>query len=381
MSTVEYRFIEPLDVLFLRGNKLFGDPGSYGESLVPPWPSVVAGAIRSRMLADEGIDLAAFARGDQPHPALGTPEQPGVFAITVFHLARRNGDGAVELLMQPPADLVIIEVKEGEPHANFLVPTAFSQTDGLQSSAPFPLLPVLAERERSKPAGGYWLRQSGWVKYLAGTTPTMEDLVKSGELWSLDQRVGVGLDATTRRAADGRLFSMQAVAMRPGVGFLAAVSGAVPPRDGTLRLGGDSRAATVRVAPMAHPESDYNAIIKARRCRLVLTSPGIFTGGWIPNGISRNADGEYRFDLHGVKGRLVCAAVPRAEVVSGWDLAKGRPKSAQRAVPAGSVYWLDDLDAAEDVLRKLVAQGLWSVPCEDDARRAEGFNRFMLAAY
>ena len=31
-------FIEPLDVLVLRGNKLFGDPGSYGESLVPPWP-------------------------------------------------------------------------------------------------------------------------------------------------------------------------------------------------------------------------------------------------------------------------------------------------------------------------------------------------------
>jgi len=39
MSTVESVFLEPLDVLFLRGNKLFGDPGSFGESLVPPWPS------------------------------------------------------------------------------------------------------------------------------------------------------------------------------------------------------------------------------------------------------------------------------------------------------------------------------------------------------
>ena len=38
MNTIEYRFIEPLDVLFLRGNQLFGDPGSYGECLVPPWP-------------------------------------------------------------------------------------------------------------------------------------------------------------------------------------------------------------------------------------------------------------------------------------------------------------------------------------------------------
>ena len=63
MSAQETRFIEPLDVLFLRGNKLFGDPGSYGEALIPPWPSAAAGALRSRLLADAGVDLAAFARG------------------------------------------------------------------------------------------------------------------------------------------------------------------------------------------------------------------------------------------------------------------------------------------------------------------------------
>jgi CRISPR-associated protein Cmr3 len=60
-------FIEPLDVLMLRGNKLFGDPGSYGESLVPPWPSVAAGAIRSAVLAREG-DAFAFARGEWSIP-------------------------------------------------------------------------------------------------------------------------------------------------------------------------------------------------------------------------------------------------------------------------------------------------------------------------
>ena len=35
MERLRY-FIEPLDLLFLRGNKLFGDPGSFGESLVRP---------------------------------------------------------------------------------------------------------------------------------------------------------------------------------------------------------------------------------------------------------------------------------------------------------------------------------------------------------
>lgn len=60
-------FLEPLDVLFLRGNRLFGDAGSYGESMVPPWPSAVAGAIRSAILARDGIDPAAFGTGEIEH--------------------------------------------------------------------------------------------------------------------------------------------------------------------------------------------------------------------------------------------------------------------------------------------------------------------------
>lgn len=382
MSAIECRFLEPLDVLFLRGNTLYGDAGSFGEALVPPWPSVVAGALRSRMLVDEGVDLMAFARGDAPHPELGTPQAPGSFTVVAFHLARFGSDGAVEVLIQVPADLVISEDSRGRGDCvKALVPGVLPQGAALDCSSTLPLLPILAEAKRTKPVSGYWLTQAGWKKYLAGETPNGDDLVSSAELWTFDYRVGVGLDTVTRRAADGRLFSMQAVALRRDVGFLVAVVGASPPAHGTVRLGGDGRAAAVRVAPAALPKPDYSAIAHAGRCRLVLTSPGVFANGWLPNGITRNANGEYRFDLHGVKARLVCAAVPRAEVVSGWDMVKRRPKAAERVAPTGSVYWLDALDATSEALCKLVSNGLWNEPCEDSARRAEGFNRFMLAAY
>lgn len=434
MSAAEYRFLEPLDVLFLRGNKLFGDPGSFGDALIPPWPSVAAGALRSRMLADEGVDLAAFARGEIDHPALGTPAKPGAFIVTTFQLARRHGDGRMEALFQMPADLVVSESSDGTPSIRALTPSPMfpgyparnlsgglrptkstpggfvPQGEGISSSAPLPLLPVLAETERSKPASGYCLTESGWKRYLAGETPTPDDLVKSSELWRIDPRVGVGLDAASRRAADGRLFSVQAVAMvkqghRIGtdnesgkpilanhdVGFLVGTAGANPPKDGTLRLGGDGRAAAIHGADIAPPEPDYAALALNGRCRLVLSTPGIFgsprpsglgmTVGWLPTGVTKTAEGEFRFDLQGVKGRLVCAAVPRAEVVSGWDLAKWQPKSAQRAAPTGSVWWLDELEATPEALRKLAERGLWNEPCEDAARRAEGFNRICFAAY
>ncbi|SFF47636.1 CRISPR-associated protein, Cmr3 family [Fontimonas thermophila] len=376
-------FLEPLDVLFLRGNKLFGDPGSFGEALVPPWPSVAAGALRSRMLADAGVDLAAFARGQVEHPALGSPQKPGPFSVVAFHVARRAADGRVELLMQPPADLVISEPEKGPIQVKSLTPTSVPKGEGIASSAPLPLLPVLAEAERSKPASGYWLTESGWRKYLRGETPAAEDLVKSSALWSFDHRVGVGLDAARRRAEDGKLFSMQAVALKPGVGFVARVAGAEPPTTGTVRLGGDGRAAALHSVQLHWPEPDYDAIAQARRCRLVLVSPGIFERGWLPTGTGDASDSGVRFELHGVRGHIVCAAVPRAEVVSGWDLAHRRPKPAQRVAPTGSVYWLElGEGVTAQALRELVNLGLWTD--EDHAtnpRRAEGFNRAALALW
>ena len=379
--SIETRFIEPLDVLFLRGNKLFGDPGSHGESLVPPWPSVAAGALRSRMLADERVDLAAFAREEVDHPTLGTPKRPGSFAVTAFHLARRFADGRVELLIAPPADLVIGESDGKVSSVRSLQPTVLAS--GLQASSNLPLLPVLAEEQRSKPAGGYWLTQAGWEKYLKGEKPASDDLLKASQLWAIDHRVGVGLDAHTRRAADGKLFSVQAVSMVQrqhssagfDVGFVATVSGAELPKNGSLRLGGDGRTAALHPCDARPPTADHAAIAAARRCRIVLSTPGIFADGWRLPGV----DAQGRFALGGVRGKLVCAAVPRFEAISGWDLARRQPKPAQRVAPAGSVYWLDELDATPDALGKLAAAGLWDEACEDAARRAEGFNRLSLA--
>lgn len=388
MISVNYCFLEPLDVLLLRGNKLFGDPGSFGESLMPPWPSVAAGALRSRLLADDAVDIGDFVTGKVTHPSLGTPSNPGAFTVTEFHLARRYEDGRVERLYVPPVDLVIRGDDAGEPVAiHPLKPTKIS--DALLSSMPFALLPVLAEHKRSKPLSGYWLTEEGWKKYLAGMVPEVSDLVSAFKLWSIDQRIGVGLDAATRRAAEGRLFSVQAVALkkrvypndsRCDIGFLVGAAGAKLPKSGALRLGGDGRSAIIHAVDVSGLEPNFESIIKNGRCKMVLTTPGIFQNGWLPTGITQRG-GEYAFDLHGVEARLICAAVPRAEVISGWNLAEERPKTALRAAPAGSVYWLEDLVASPESLKALVSKGLWSVKCEDPIRRAEGYNRFIFAEY
>jgi len=376
MTDLAMRFIEPLDVLILRGNRLFGDPGSYGESQMPPWPSVVSGALRSRILADTGTNLTAFAQGGVNHPILGTPTQPGEFRLASLQVARRHGTG-VEMLFPLPADLSIAS-DEGETlQIRRLEPQTLNPA--LRHSGVLPRLPILAETARSKPASGYWLRESGWSRHLKGLLPQADDLVPVSELWQMDERIGIGLSAEQRSAETGKLFSTQAIAFRPGVGFFAAVDGAQVPEDGLLRLGGDGRAAAIRGVSCALPEPDYAAIAAARRCRVLLTSPGIFPVGWVPPGVDPQA--EFRLSLPGITAKMVAAAASRAEIVSGWDLARWQPKAAQRAVSQGAVYWLEDLETTPDALRKFVASGWWGDPCEDTVRRAEGFNRCTLAAW
>lgn len=376
----EHRFIEPLDVLFLRGNKLFGDPGSHGDSLVPPWPSAAAGALRSQLLAHDGIDLAAFAKGGIPHPSLGTPTAPGSFALTAFTLARKLDGGTLQSLHALPADLVVSDKDDGTRQVQSLRPQA--PHPGLLSSSGYAQMPMLAETERRKASSGLWLNQDGWQRYLNGQLPdAIHDLVKTNELWAIDSRVGIGLNADTRSADEGKLFTTQAVAFKPRVGFVASVRGATLPTQGTLRLGGDGRAASSQSVIHQSPQADLHAIAAEGRCRMVITTPGLFAQGWLPNGFQTDANGQHWLDLHGVRARLVCATVPRSETISGWDLATWQPKAALRSATIGSVYWLDQVQATPEALGKLTDSGLWSEACEDTHRRAEGFNRFALAAF
>lgn len=375
MSTV---LIEPLDVLILRGNKLFADAGSHGEALMPPWPSVAAGALRSHMLTDAQIDPAAFARGKAQLGAalaqsLGSVEAPGAFRIAHFGLCRRLGtdkQARYEPLLPLPADFSV------DPHeqATALQPTALHPA--LASSYPLPLTPTLRQPEAGKPKGGLWLTAAGIQAWQRGE-PLSKDKghwLSSSELWTLDPRLGIALEAGKATVAEGQLYTSEAIALKPGVAFVAQVRGAegVLPENGLVRFGGDGHAARIHPAECALPRIDSAALARAKRLRLLLTSPGIFPEGWKLPGMQD--DGRWHF--HGASARLVCAAVPRLETVSGWDVARHQPKPALRVAPAGSVYWLDDFQGDAAALDALERDGL---PHADAARRAEGFNACLLA--
>lgn len=382
----ECRFIEPLDAIFLRGNRLFGEGSAPGDAAMPPWPSVFAGAIRSWMLVAAGVSPKAYGGGKAQLPGeiddvLGTPAAPGSFSICDAGLGRIK-DGQPEWLRPCPADLKVSTAADGQLEVRRL--RVFPQPAWLGTSFHLPALPVLPGDSRAKPVSGWWLTPSGWSRYLRGDEPAPGDFVHREALWSLERRVGIELDGARRSAASGKLYSTDAIhlARHPQTGFLVEIGGApdfVLPGDGAvLRLGGDGRPARVsRVSALRPARPDLEQIATSGEFRLVLTSPGMFPEGWRLPGL----DQEGTWHLPGGRARLVSAAVGRYEVVSGWDLARGLPKPARRVAPTGSVYWFDRFEGDVQSLGNLAESGLWFAgdDNQDGARRAEGFNRCVVA--
>jgi len=405
-----FYFVEPIDSLFVRGNLAFGSEGEHGAGVMPPPPSLFAGAFRSAILGQNPRALEQFiqnGRCDDPHlvAALGTPHEPGRFRIRWSSLAvRREGNPpeAIEPVFPLPADLVRFD--EGFAQ---LTPSQPANLNSLVSdNRALPRVAVLHTGKQAKPQANVYLNEVGWRKHLSGLLPDDQDCVKPADLYSRDPRLGIGLNADARTAESGLIYTTEGYAFSPTArpdqerprftetGFLVGIDGAdgLLPDTGFLRLGGDGRGASYRRVDYRHAVTSLDHAVRSDRFRLILTTPGLFLSqgpqaeggraksqGWLPAGVALEGK-HYLLRREAFSARLVCASAPRREVVSGWNLFQWRPKDAQCAVPAGAVYWFEDFQGDHDKLAEWVANGLWGDD-PDTVRRAEGFNNATLAAW
>jgi CRISPR-associated protein Cmr3 len=393
-----YYYVRPTDSLFVRGNLAFGDSGEHGASLMPPPPSLFAGAFRSALLGNDALQITAFLQQGQCSDAslaqcLGTPERPGDFRITWLSLAGESGDAnsAPEVISPLPADLALL----GNNFAT-LQPRAYSF--GVQSAGDLPLRATLVSAKQEKPQGGVFLRGKGLTHHLQGQAA--EEMgkahsVESKHIYQRDPRLGIGLNADARTAEEGKIYTTEGFAFSPNLsqgtyastGFLVGIQGLgqLLPDVGLLRLGGDGRSAQYRKVAFTAP-TVANIPGPKKQFRLLLQTPALFSQGWLPAGVTEGVgehSGSYRLQGDGFSARLACAALGRREVVSGWDLYQWAPKPAQAAAPAGSVYWFDEFAGDAGKLAAWVAKGLWpdDLSPNQQMRRAEGYNRALLAAW
>ena len=244
MST-NYYFVEPLDVLMVRGNKSFGGDGQHGEAVMPPWPSLFAGAFRSALLGNDAQMLSRFVAvgtdkalsnearnsqmrnvlGDALFAALGTPTEPGDFRVTWLSLALGTHDASsmgnppsrIAAIMPLPADLTAFE-EAGIPPMVALHPAP--SPHGNFASGELPLTALLRIGKQVKPASGRWLDGAGMTRHLAGALPT--DAFKTEALFKRETRLGIALDPHSGTTQDGALYTPKPCRFALAQAFLSA---------------------------------------------------------------------------------------------------------------------------------------------------------------
>lgn len=377
-------FIEAFDVLSPRGNQAFGQPGEHAAAQLLPWPSVLAGALRSAALASaghsSGASIEALVKKNAElacQLALpGAAAHGSAFQLGSFGLARNDG-ASTQPVMQLPVDLVVT----GEPGRyalERLVPA--SLPTAIQTSSAGLAVPLLRTAGSAKPVTGLWLNSDGWQAYCSGRVPQSDQLLDVSEIASRRQSVGIGMDAGLRRVEKGQLYTAERIELRDGVGYWARIHNpqACQIDSSLLRLGGDGHAAHLSNINVALPQVPVAQIKKQGRFALVLTSPALFENGSTPAIIGS----EGLWQEKDFSARLVCHLAGRPEIISGWDLQRGRPKPARRFVPAGSVYWFDNFNGNPQALLDCFSKGNWYEPlAETEHRLTEGFNQVQLVAW
>lgn len=360
--------IEPLDVLILRGNRLFGG-AVHGEALMPPWPSVIAGAILTMALADQGRLLEVVRNPSRA--LLVAKEIVGKdFALTLLGLLK---DGKVCFPL--PSDIFVVEEGDGEARSYQLrTLKPVPRPKDVRMSNPLTCILVSEKGERKKPIGGFWINEEDLSGHLNGKQPESHGLISVNALWSTESRLGIALGKETNTVETGAIYTTDVVILKPGVKMVACFNGNNIPESGLLRLGGDGRGCVVKrfeasetLKDLGCPRSGWTSF------RMILSTPGIFPKGWLAPGV----DEENMFRWGSMKAKLIAAFVPRAGIISGWDMANHAPKPALKIVPHGTCYWFKVLEGDTAELKPLWESGLWPLigsEQEISTRRYEGWN-------
>lgn len=389
--------IEGRDPLIFRDGRPIG--GDAPIATLPfPLPSTIAGAVRGRLATDPKTGNFTLRGDDSALAELLTIPVHGPLLAEL----QRDGQHASWLFPAPRDALVRVHEHGGDLSIARLLPRTLGPGEQIDALAEHSLRPLFPDPdlERSKPPSdpvAFW-NDRAFETWLMGHRPTVRSADDLGiRAFPKEPRMHVSMRPGERVAEDGALFETVGLRLAHAPPSKQRLSearhfalsfrtpgGVVRGRPlqlhrGLAPIGGERRLArwSDTSAPWPAPPAGLReAVLATCRARLLLITPAIFGGGALPawSGCPWPTLPELRVTVE-------AAAVPPAEVVSGWDLnakkdPKGRPRGApkptRRMAPAGSVYFVR-LDGPEP-LRRAWFESTWLHSISDkDQDRLDGF--------
>lgn len=369
--------IIPRDPLIFRDGRPFtADAGARAKSLPFPYPSTTAGAVRT----NSGTDPVTGRFDEQRINELLENKIHGPLLVELD----QHGQ-ITNWLFPAPADALLF-IKDDPKQAKRLQLYPLEVPEGAQTDLEELDLVGLPETYKGKPhskAPHYWKWGvfKTWLHAPENGGVIIANIGHNGP--AEENRMHVGMDMEKGTGIPGALFQTSGLEfiqreqteseIYPKLSKVKELALAVE-TDADLNaglgfLGGERRVAQWRQTENTLPEFPdevRQAIIAQRACRMILLTPAYFEQGYLPTWLR---------EQYSVK--IIGAAVPRYQVISGWDYKINKPKPSRRLSPAGSVYFLkveqDIENFIESVWMKTVSDG--------EQNRLDGFGLAVLGTW
>lgn len=327
---MKHLFVRPLDVWLFRNGKPFNAGTDHrAETVFPPLPTVLQGAIRTHYIEQHGGIPAylngEYLNGDDVANKVGKKGEPPpeTFQLQGGFLAHYKQDNLI-CYVPLPAQAYL----DGETY-RLLEPKQEPSVISDLGEGPY----LLWRDENVKPTkgeGGGWLSLANLQTLLQDRVLCQAAVKSDSDFFERESRLGIQLDYQTRSTETGKLYQAEFVRLQEGFGLYIGLKGLEDwPDNGIMNIGGESHAAIYEsVSEPTIPE------ISAGKNGFTLTflTPTYFAKGWQPVDWSR---------FVGDSAKFVAAAVNKPLILGGFDLANKRHRASRRYVPAGSTYYFE----------------------------------------
>jgi CRISPR-associated protein Cmr3 len=379
--------VEPRDPLIVRDGRPFdNDPGARSVSLAFPFPSTLAGGIRT--LAGTDPSTGRFQKNTE---TLTRVKGIGIRGPILAELEGQKDEP--KWLFPAPADALTFPHAQEHNRSIEIVPlTPLRFPDGTSSDLGESGLwtvgmPQLRNQKplSAPPKFWYWSQLEKWLKNASTLTATANE-IGSGAL-PRSVRSHVGIHADNWVADEGALFQTVGLEFRTNtesanqatlssvreLALTLATDANISPT--TTALGGERRLVHWRLSNHkwpSCPQEIVDQVVAEKACRVILATPAAFRAGYRPDWLLTTAPG--------LKVIVRSAIVGRPQVVSGWDFEIHKPKPSRRLAPSGSVYFLQ-LIGSDEAIRSWTSQAWLQNISDDEQSRLDGFGLALIGTW
>jgi CRISPR-associated protein Cmr3 len=286
-----YEYV-PSDTLFLRGSEPMESGTSFETTQVfPPSVSVIAGAVRTAVLAQQQVSIGQYKQGNSIWEKIGKFGEKAPFKILGPLLKNRDS-------LFAPAPFTwftenkftdsLISVKDSKA-----LDKDIKKRLGVKSSSP--RIGWTKHHKEVKSVGGSWVDlhemlkgsknyENGRTIFLSGDSDT--------RLFSLEERTGIAMDST-RNVVEGRIYTARHIRLKPDVSLVWGIDNSCGlASQGVLSLGGEQRFGQYRemdemedMLQFPETENSYLALSPVRVTKetsqaLIASGKIIYRGGW-----------------------------------------------------------------------------------------------------